>query len=196
MVGVGSVGTRCWVILLRGCAADDALLLQVKQAQDSVLNPVTGLNTYDNQGQRVVAGQRLIQAVSDIFLGWQRAEPLRVAFTTTTCGSYATGRAQWSLTRCGWQGSRNSPNCAAGRWHEHTPDPGTAPIAGYLGTSSAFDEALVTFAERYAEQNQQDYEVLRAAITSGRRREHRRLAAPCIPSSTRCGCGAGCRRQS
>ena len=95
VVGVGSVGTRVWVILLHGASPDDVLFLQAKEAEASVLERFTKKSVYGNHGARVVAGQRLMQASSDIFLGWQRADGIdgRSA-TTTTCASCRTGRAR------------------------------------------------------------------------------------------------------
>jgi uncharacterized protein (DUF2252 family) len=94
VVGVGSVGTRAWIILMLGRDNDDPLFLQAKEAQDSVLAPFVGKSRFANQGQRVVEGQRLMQAASDIFLGWERAEGLSGASAISTSGSSATGRAR------------------------------------------------------------------------------------------------------
>ena len=95
VVGVGSVGTRAWIVLMLGRDDDDPLFLQVKEAQASVLEPFLGKSEYANHGQRVVEGQRLMQAASDILLGWLRADgPRRQSSATSTSASSGTGRAR------------------------------------------------------------------------------------------------------
>ena len=168
VVGVGSVGTRCWIVLMLGRDASDPLFLQVKEAQESVLSWFVGASKYANQGQRVVAGQQLMQASSDIFLGWQRAEGL----DGQTRDFYVRQLRDWKFSidvaalrprglrlygsLCGW---------ALARAHACSGD--RIAIASYLGSSDAFDQAIAQFADDYADQNERDYEALVAAIKSG-----------------------------
>jgi uncharacterized protein (DUF2252 family) len=171
VVGVGSVGTRCWIVLMLGRDTGDPLFLQVKEAQDSVLCRYVGSSKYSNQGQRVVAGQRLMQASSDIFLGWQR-----VAIGAENNGHrdfYVRQLRDWKFSLdietmvprglriygqlCGW---------TLARAHARSGD--RIAIAGYLGGSDAFDRAITQFAGAYADQNAKDHEALLAAVKSGR----------------------------
>ncbi|MFF3500827.1 DUF2252 domain-containing protein [Streptomyces sp. NPDC003247] len=169
VVGVGSVGTRCWILLLLGRDDDDPLLLQAKEAQESVLAEHTGGGRYDNQGRRVVAGQRLIQTTSDIFLGWTHA----VGLDGRERDFYV--RQLWD-----WKGiarpetmdpallglfARQCGACLA-RAHARSGDP--VAIAAYLGGGDRFDRALTGFAQAYADQNDRDFEALGAAARSGR----------------------------
>ena len=163
VVGVGSVGTYC-AILLMMAASDDALFLQVKEARESVLERYAGKSPYANRGQRVVAGQRLMQSASDIFLGWTeesrrhyyvrqlrdvKMKPLVDGMTVFRLGRYS----EW----CGW---------ALARAHAKAGDP--AMISGYLGSNASFDKAVATFALAYAEQNERDFKALLEAIRDGR----------------------------
>ncbi len=164
VVGVGSVGTRCFVVLLAGKADLDPLFLQVKEAQASVLAPYGGGPRYRNQGKRVVVGQRIMQAASDAFLGWARADgfdtyvrqlrdmkgsvPLEVARPDDLI---LYGRL------CG---------AALARAHARAGQP--ALLAGYVGSSTVLDEALAAFAVAYADQNDGDYESFLDGIRSGR----------------------------
>jgi uncharacterized protein (DUF2252 family) len=169
VVGVGSVGTRAWVVLLLGRDSDDPLFLQAKEATRSVLEPFAGKSTFDNQGQRVVEGQRLMQAASDIFLGWLR--------TTDIDGE---SRDFYMRQLWDWKGSadittmRPSDMAAYARlcaWtlaRAHARSGDTIGIAAYLGSADIFDRAIATFAEAYADQNERDYTALREAIESGR----------------------------
>ena len=164
--GVGSVGTRCMILLLEGRDREDPLFLQVKQANRSVLEEYVAHSPYKNQGQRVVEGQRLMQTVSDIFLGWSESE-------STDHNFY------WRQLR-DWKGSVDVENINASdlaylarvcgwtlaRAHARSGDP--VAIASYLGSSKSFDEALVEFAERYADQNENDYAAFGEEIRSGR----------------------------
>jgi uncharacterized protein (DUF2252 family) len=170
VVGVGSVGTRCWIVLMLGRDASDPLFLQVKEAERSVLEDFAGVSEYPNHGQRVVAGQRLMQAASDIFLGWQRSEvdpdgrphdfyvrQLRDGkFSAdieamTPAGMLAYGEL------CGW---------TLARAHARSGD--RIAIAAYLGQSAVFDQAIAGFAAAYADQNERDHQALTAAAASGR----------------------------
>jgi len=169
VVGVGSVGTRAWIMLLLGRDADDPLFLQLKEAQASVLEPFLGRSEFANHGQRVVEGQRLMQAAGDIFLGWCRAPGI-------------DGRRRDFYVRQLWDGKLSAqidlmePEvlevygeiCAStlARAHARSGDP--IAIASYLGSSDTFDRALAEFAELYADQNESDYAALQGAVASGR----------------------------
>ncbi|MEV5514283.1 DUF2252 domain-containing protein [Streptomyces flaveolus] len=169
VVGVGSVGTRCWVLLLLGRDDDDPLLLQAKEASESVLAAHTGGERYDNQGRRVVTGQRLIQTTSDIFLGW-----------THVTGLDGQGRDFYVRQLWDWKGIARPETMGPGllslfarlcgvclaRAHARSGDP--VALAAYLGGSDRFDRALTEFAQSYADQNERDHEALRAACRSGR----------------------------
>ncbi|MFE5396448.1 DUF2252 domain-containing protein [Streptomyces sp. NPDC056568] len=169
VVGVGSVGTRCWVLLLLGRDDDDPLLLQAKEAAESVLAPHTGGERHDNQGRRVVTGQRLIQTTSDILLGW-----------THVTGLDGKGRDFYVRQLWDWKGiarpetmgpdllslfARLCGACLA-RAHARSGDP--IALAAYLGGGDRFDRALTEFAQSYADQNERDHEALGAACRSGR----------------------------
>jgi uncharacterized protein (DUF2252 family) len=170
VVGVGSVGTRCWIVLMLGRDDSDPLFLQVKEAEESVLSRFAGASKYANQGQRVVAGQRLMQASSDIFLGWQRTE---AGLDGQQRDFYVRQLRDWKLSLdietmvprvmalygqlCGW---------TLARAHARSGD--RIAIAAYLGGSDVFDQAVTRFAAAYADQNERDYDALRAAVASGR----------------------------
>ncbi|MFF4055930.1 DUF2252 domain-containing protein [Streptomyces sp. NPDC001668] len=169
VVGVGSVGTRCWIVLLLGRDDDDPLLLQAKEAQPSVLSAQTGGDRYDNQGRRVVSGQRLIQTTSDIFLGW-----------THVVGLDGNERDFYVRQLRDWKGIARPETMDPGllglfarlcgsslaRAHARSGDP--IAIAAYLGSGNRFDRALTEFAQSYADQNERDFEALAAAVRSGR----------------------------
>ncbi|MDG9710125.1 DUF2252 domain-containing protein [Streptomyces sp. DH10] len=169
VVGVGSVGTRCWVLLLLGRDDDDPLLLQAKEAQESVLAAHTGGERYDNQGRRVVAGQRLMQTAGDIFLGW-----------THVVGLDGRGRDFYVRQLWDWKGIARPETMGPGllslfgrlcgaslaRAHARSGDP--LALAAYLGGSDRFDRALSEFAQSYADQNERDFAALEAARRSGR----------------------------
>jgi uncharacterized protein (DUF2252 family) len=170
VVGVGSVGTRCWIILMLGRDESDPLFLQVKEAQPSVLSRFVGASKYTNQGQRVVAGQRLMQASSDIFLGWQRTEAgldgqqrdfyvrqLRDWKFSMAIESMLPGGMKTYGELCGW---------TLARAHARSGD--RIAIASYLGGSDVFDQAVARFAAAYADQNEHDYNSLLEAVASGR----------------------------
>jgi uncharacterized protein (DUF2252 family) len=166
VVGVGSVGTRCWVVFLTGNHADDPLFLQIKEAQPSVLEPYLSKSVYENRGQRVVIGQRLLQAAPDIFLGWCEmgginfyVRQLRdmkggVEFDPKT--TRIENLDQYS-SLCGW---------ALALAHAKSGD--AAMISGYAGRSDALDEAMVRFAFAYAEQTEDDFHALVSAAKGGR----------------------------
>ncbi|NEE08217.1 DUF2252 domain-containing protein [Streptomyces sp. SID7499] len=169
VVGVGSVGTRCWIVLLLGRDDEDPLFLQAKEADESVLAPYVGGSDFRNQGERVVAGQRLIQATSDIFLGWERVQGI-------------DGRRRDFYVRQlrDWKGiavpEDMSPKrmalfarlCGATLARAHARSGDRIAIAAYLGAGDAFDRALVTFSELYADQNEKDHQALVDAIKAGR----------------------------
>jgi uncharacterized protein (DUF2252 family) len=169
VVGVGSVGTRCWIILMLGRDETDPLFLQVKEAEASVLSRFVGASKYANQGQRVVAGQRLMQAASDIFLGWQRnpagmdGQPrdfyirqLRDWKFSIEIGLLRPEGLQLYGALCGW---------TLARAHARSGD--RIAIATYLGGSDVFDRAIAKFASAYADQNERDYQALVDAGKSG-----------------------------
>jgi uncharacterized protein (DUF2252 family) len=166
VVGVGSVGTRAFIVLLQGRDAQDPLFLQIKEATASVLEEHLGKSRYDQHGERVVQGQRMMQAASDIYLGWTKGldvnrhyywrqlrdmkgsvlvelmTPLGLTFYARICG--------WTLARA----------------HARSGDP--VAIAAYLGASEAFDKSITDFSERYADQNERDYQEFVTAVRSGR----------------------------
>lgn len=164
VVGVGSVGTRCAVVLLMA-GPHDPLLLQFKEARRSVLEPYAGPSQYENQGERIVVGQRMLQSASDVFLGWTRDDAghdyyfrqlrdmkVRIDLESMT-------KADWLeyVELCGW---------ALARAHARTGDP--ARIAGYLGNSEAFEEAIEKFAVAYANQTERDHAAFLKALRAGR----------------------------
>jgi uncharacterized protein (DUF2252 family) len=170
VVGVGSVGTRCWIILLLGRDDADPLFLQVKEAQESVLSRFVGASKHPNQGQRVVAGQRLMQAASDIFLGWQRTQ---AGLDGRARDFYVRQLRDWKFSLdievmipagmrlygelCGWTLARS---------HARSGD--RIAIASYLGNSDIFDKAIANFAADYADQNERDHQALVDAVAAGR----------------------------
>ncbi|MHB9861018.1 DUF2252 domain-containing protein [Streptomyces sp. YIM S03343] len=169
VVGVGSVGTRCWVVFLLGRDDDDPLLLQAKEAGESVLAAHTGGDEYDNQGRRVVAGQRLIQTTSDIFLGWTH----QVGLDGKPRDFYVRQLWDWKgIARPETMGPHMltlfARLCGASlaRAHARSGDP--IAIASYLGGNDRFDRALVDFGQAYADQNERDFQALEAARRSGR----------------------------
>ena len=170
VVGVGSVGTRCWIVLMLGRDSSDPLFLQVKEAGPSVLEDFAGPTKYANHGQRVVAGQRLMQAASDIFLGWPRS---RFGPGTASYDFYIRQLRDWKASAhvatmapaamraygqlCGW---------TLARAHARSGD--RIPIAAYLGRSAVFDQAVGEFAAAYADQNERDHRALARAVKAGR----------------------------
>jgi uncharacterized protein (DUF2252 family) len=170
VVGVGSVGTETWILLMEPDDGFQPLLLQAKQAQRSVLASYAGESEYHNQGERVVAGQQLMQAVSDIFLGWQRTplpgrRPAGYYYLRQLRDwkySAAIGRMNHAAMTtygrmCGW---------TLARAHARTGD--RIAIAAYLGGSEKFDQAMADFAEAYADQTERDQAALADAVASGR----------------------------
>jgi Uncharacterized protein conserved in bacteria (DUF2252) len=163
VVGVGSVGTRCWVLLLQGIDGDDPLFLQVKEAQPSVLEPYADLKLpFDHQGRRVVFGQRLTQGSPDILLGWGRVDgkEFYVRQLAELKGDAAFDNFEAFHSYCGLCG------WALALAHAKSGDPAT--IAGYCGKSDVLDEAIGKFAMSYAKQTDQDHEALVKAKRTGR----------------------------
>jgi uncharacterized protein (DUF2252 family) len=170
VVGVGSVGTRCWIVLMLGRDEEDPLFLQVKEAQTSVLSRFVGASRYTNQGHRVVAGQRLMQASSDVFLGYQHVD---AGLDGQPRDFYVRQLRDWKFSvdietllpdgmrmyaeLCGW---------ALARAHARSGD--RIAIAAYLGGSDAIDRAIAQFADAYADQTERDYKSLTDAIAAGR----------------------------
>jgi uncharacterized protein (DUF2252 family) len=168
VVGVGSVGTRCWVVLLSGRDADDPLLLQIKEAGESVHAAYVGRSRYTNQGQRVVAGQRLMQQASDIFLGWQRAsgiDGVQRDFYVRQLRDWKGAMEIGELRPTGLQIYGEVCAWCLARAHARSGD--RIAIAGYLGSSTRFDNALADFAEAYADLTESDHGRLSAAVTAG-----------------------------
>jgi uncharacterized protein (DUF2252 family) len=169
VVGVGSVGTRAWIVLMDGGDGQEPLFLQFKEAQASVLSDFCGRSELANEGERVVAGQHLMQAVSDIFLGWHRS----TGIDAIERDFYVRQLRDWKLSApveemvpagmatyarlCGW---------TLARAHARSGD--RIAIAGYLGKTDAFDTAVGEFAETYADQNERDHAALTAAVAEGR----------------------------
>ena len=168
VVGVGSVGTRCWIILMLGRDETDPLFLQVKEAEESVLARFAGASKYDNQGERVVHGQRLMQAASDIFLGWQRFAGL----DGTARDFYVRQLRDWkfsidiaAMIPRGLRLYGELCGLTLARAHARSGD--EIAIAAYMGASDVFDNAIADFSAAYADQNERDFEAFNAAIASG-----------------------------
>ncbi|MGQ4434405.1 DUF2252 domain-containing protein [Streptomyces sp. SAS_260] len=169
VVGVGSVGTRCWIVLLLGRDDEDPLFLQAKEADESVLAPHVGASAYPTQGERVVSGQRLMQATSDIFLGWERVEGLdgrRRDFYVRQLRDWKWVAEAEDMVPRGMRTFGALCGVTLARAHARSGD--RIAIAAYLGGTDSFDRALVTFAERYADQNERDHQALVDAISAGR----------------------------
>ena len=169
VVGVGSVGTRAWIALMLGRDNTDPLFLQVKEAEASVLERFVGRSQYANHGQRVVAGQRLMQATSDIFLGWDRItgidgqqrdfyfRQLRDWKGSVEIDTLRPEGLAIYARLCGW---------TLARAHARSGD--RIAISSYMGKSEVFDRAIAEFSLAYADQNERDYQAMQAAVESGR----------------------------
>ena len=169
VVGVGSVGTRCFILLFLGRDADDPLFLQVKEAGPAVLERFLGKSAFASNGERVVTGQRLMQAASDIFLGW-----------VTATGLDGKTRHFYVRQFQDWKGSADVDSlrvpgahayariCGATLARAHARSGDRIAIASYLGKSEAFDTAIADFSVAYADQNERDYNAFSAAVKSGR----------------------------
>jgi uncharacterized protein (DUF2252 family) len=169
VVGVGSVGTRCWILLLLGRGVEDPLVLQAKEAQPSVLERFHPPSEYRNSGERVVTGQRVMQASSDIFLGWQRTTGIDGKRRDFYVRQLRDGKGSVDIDRmvpaglaaygrmCGW---------TLARAHARSGD--RVAIAAYLGSSDVFDRAVLAFAEAYADRTERDHGALLRAVQQGR----------------------------
>jgi uncharacterized protein (DUF2252 family) len=169
VVGVGSVGTRAWVILLTGPGDADPLFLQAKEAEASVMEPYAGGSEWPNHGQRVVEGQRLMQAASDIFLGWCRATGLdgrERDFYVRQLWDWKRSAEVERLSASGLEVYARICGWTLARAHARSGD--RFAIASYLGGGDGFDRAICSFAADYAEQNLRDHQALLDAIDSGR----------------------------
>jgi uncharacterized protein (DUF2252 family) len=168
VVGVGSVGTRAWIVLMLGRDSDDPLFLQAKEAGPSVLEPYAGASEYADHGRRVVEGQRLMQAASDIFLGWVEAEGLDARSRCFYVRQLWDGKGSADVERLaapelGLYGAL----CARTLARAHARSGDRTAIAAYLGRGNTFDRAIAEFAERYADQNERDYAALLEAEERG-----------------------------
>ena len=166
---MGSVGTRAWILLLQGRDDNDVLFLQAKEAEASVLEAFVGRSGYATHGAAVVAGQHLMQSASDIFLGYEQV-----------LGPDGVTRDYYVRQLRDWKGSYDVEGaipqgltkyvgvCAQALARAHARSGDRIAIASYLGSSTTFDRAIATFAETYADQNERDFEALKAAAASGR----------------------------
>jgi uncharacterized protein (DUF2252 family) len=169
VVGVGSVGTRCYILLLVGRDEHDPLFLQVKEAQPSVLERFLGPSAYPHAGQRVVAGQRLMQAATDAFLGWQRIDGIDGVERDYYVRQFHDWKGSADVDRMRVPGATLYARiCGAtlGRAHARWGD--RIAIGAYLGKGPAFDRAIADFAASYADQNERDHAAFTAAVNSGR----------------------------
>ena len=166
VVGVGSVGTRAFIVLLQGRDQEDPLFLQVKEATTSVLEDHLPKSRYKQHGERVVQGQRMMQAASDIYLGWTKGveanrwlywRQLRDMKGSVDVEAMTPMALEFYARQCGW---------TLARAHARSGDP--VAIAAYLGKSDTFDRSITDFSERYADQNEQDFQAFADAVKSGR----------------------------
>jgi uncharacterized protein (DUF2252 family) len=166
VVGVGSVGTRAFIVLLQGRDEHDPLFLQVKEATASVLEEHLPRSRYRQHGQRVVQGQRMMQAASDIYLGWTRGLDTSRHFYWRQLRDMKGSVEVETMTPLGFALYARLCGWTLARAHARSGDP--VAIAAYLGKSDAFAQSITDFAERYADQNERDYQEFTAAIKSGR----------------------------
>jgi uncharacterized protein (DUF2252 family) len=169
VVGVGSVGTRAWIVLMLGRDDQDPLFLQVKEANASVLEKFVGTSAFKNHGQRVVEGQRLMQASSDIFLGWVSAtgvDGVKRDFYVRQLWDWKASADTAGFTLRGLRAYAQMCGWTLARAHARSGD--RIAIAAYLGSGAAFDAAVADFSAAYADQNEADYEVFKAAVADGR----------------------------
>jgi uncharacterized protein (DUF2252 family) len=170
VVGVGSVGTDAWIALFVGRDDDDPLMLQIKEAQASVLEEFVGASAHRNAGERVVAGQRITQATGDIFLGWMR---VKQTISGVSRDYYVRQLRDWkgsvvveAMRPRGMAAYGRVCGATLARAHARSGD--RIAIAAYLGSGTAFDRAILRFSEAYAEQNARDYAALVEAARSAR----------------------------
>ena len=169
VVGVGSVGTRAWIVLLLGRDKSDPLFLQAKEAEASVLEPFLGKSALSHHGQRVVEGQRLTQAASDIMLGWLRVSDIDGVERDYYVRQLWDSKGSVDVETMNPKSLRMYAQlCGAALAKSHARSGDSIAIASYLGGSDAADRALSAFGEAYADQNDRDYDALKAAVTSGR----------------------------
>jgi uncharacterized protein (DUF2252 family) len=169
VVGVGSVGTRAWIALLLGRDERDPLFLQIKEAQRSVLEPYAAPSRFELQGERVVHGQRLMQATSDIMLGWVRVEGIdgeRRDFYVRQLWDWKASARIEEMEAAGLKAYAEI--CGMTLAHAHARGGDRIAIASYLGKGDPFDLAMAEFAEAYADQGERDYEAMKAAVADGR----------------------------
>ena len=165
VVGVGSVGTRCWVgLFMAGGGGDDPLFLQIKEADASTLEPYFGKSAYANHGERVVQGQRMMQEASDIFLGWTRGDEADLYVRQLRDMKLSVDIA--TLTKKEFD--QYTRMCAKALARAHARSGVAAQISGYMGNSDVFEQAIALFAEAYADQTKRDHAALLAAIKEGR----------------------------
>jgi uncharacterized protein (DUF2252 family) len=168
VVGIGSVGTRAWVILLVGRGGQDVVMLQAKEAQTSVLEPHLGRSEYATHGERVVRGQRMMQAATDIFLSWQRSPDLRGVERDFYVRQLWDWKASADLSRMTEHGLLTYTRaCAWSLARSHARSGDRLAIAAYLGKGRSFDRAIARFSALYADQNERDHRRLREAVTAG-----------------------------
>jgi uncharacterized protein (DUF2252 family) len=175
VAGVGSAGLRCWIILLSGRDRDDQLFLQLKEAQPSVLSEFAGASALPTQGQRVVTGQRIMQAATDVFLGWYRgvADHEAAASDEPVRDYYVRQLRDWKFTISTAQMAAETMRsygalCGRTLARAHARSGDRIAIGAYLGSSAAFETAIGEYASAYADQNERDYATFKAAVKAGR----------------------------
>ena len=166
VVGVGSVGTRAFIVLLQGRDAHDPLFLQIKEATASVLEPYVGKSRYRQHGERVVQGQRMMQAASDIYLGWSKGVDVRRHFYWRQLRDMKGSAVVEAMIPLGLTYYAHICGWTLARAHARSGDP--VAIAEYLGTNGTFDTSITDFSQRYADQNERDYQEFVTAVRSGR----------------------------
>jgi uncharacterized protein (DUF2252 family) len=169
VVGVGSVGTRAWIVLLMGRDRQDPLFLQAKEAQASVFEPFASRSVFRNHGRRVVEGQRLLQPASDVMLGWTRATEIDGAQRDYYIRQLWDWKLSFDIDTMGPDELKDYAQlCGATLARGHARSGDRMAIAAYLGSGTGFDDAIADFAEAYADQNERDYYALVDAVESGR----------------------------
>jgi hypothetical protein len=159
VVGIGSVGTRCWVLLF-SAGESDPLFLQVKEARASVLEPYAGASAFSNHGQRVVSGYRLMQPSTDMFLGWSQTREHHYFFRQLRDTKIAPDVESFGRVEMDWFASW----CGRALALSHARSGNSARLAGYMGKSDVVDQAIMEFAKAYADQNERDHDALARAV--------------------------------